>query len=64
MVTLVHVYIAAQVSLRDVRAQYGTLEQGAPGALQQAHFISMSDPLTDVTILVGNINQYQASQPE
>jgi hypothetical protein len=64
VVTLVHVYMAARASLLDVRAQYSTLEQSAPSALQQPHFVRMSDPLTDVTILVGNINQFQATQPE
>ena len=48
VVTLVHVYMAARASLLDVRAQYSTLEQSAPGALQQAHFVRMSDPQTDV----------------
>ncbi len=62
---LVHVYMAARASLLDVRAQYSTLEQSAPGALQQALFVRVSDPLrTDVTILVGNIYQFQATLPE
>jgi hypothetical protein len=56
--------MAARASLLDVRAQYSTLEQSAPGALQQAHFVRMSDPRTNVTILVGNIYQFQATQPE
>jgi hypothetical protein len=64
VVTLVHVYMAARASLLDLRAQYGTLEQSSPGALQQAQFVRMTDPRTDVTILVGNIYQYQATQPE
>jgi hypothetical protein len=56
--------MAAWASLLDVRAQYSTLEQSAPGALQQAHFVRMSDPQTDVTILMGNIYRFQATQPE
>ncbi len=63
VVTLVHVYMAAQASLLDVRAQYSTLEQSAPGELQQAQFVRMTDPRTDVTILVGNLYRYQPAQP-
>ncbi len=33
------------------------------GALQQAHFIRMSDPRSDTTLLLGNVYQWQASQP-
>jgi hypothetical protein len=32
--------------------------------IQQAHFVRMSDPPTNVTILVGNIYQFQATKPE
>ncbi len=59
-----HVYMAVLVSLLDVQAEYCTLEQSAPGALQLAQFVWVTDPRTDVTILVGNIYQYQATQPE
>ncbi len=59
-----HVYMAALASLLDVRAQYSTLEQSAPGALQQAQFVRMTVPRTDVIILVGNVYHYQAAQPE
>ena len=64
VVTLVHVYMAARASLLDVRAQYEAVAASAPGALQQAHFIRMSDPRSDTTLLLGNVYQFQASQPE
>ena len=35
----------------------------APDALLQAHFIRMSDPQSDTTILLGNVYQFQASRP-
>ena len=64
VVTLVHVYMAARASLLDVRAQYEAVAASAPGALQQAHFIRMSDPRSDTTLLLGNVYQFQATQPE
>ena len=64
VVTLVHVYMAARASLLDVRTQYAAVAESAPGALQQAHFIRMSDPRSDTTLLLGNVYQFQASQPE
>ena len=64
VVTLVHVYMAARASLLDVRIQYEGVAQSAPGALQHAHFIKMSDPRSDATLLLGNVYQFQATQPE
>ena len=64
VVSLVHVYMAARASLLDVRSQYEAVAASAPGALQQAHFIRMSDPRSDTTLLLGNVYQFQASQPE
>ena len=63
VVTLVHVYMAARASLLDVRSQYEAVAASAPGALQQAHFIRMADPQSDTTLLLGNVYQFQASQP-
>jgi hypothetical protein len=60
VVTLVHVYMAARASLFDVWVQY----EAVAGVLQQAHFIRMSDPRSDTTLLLGNVYQFQASQPE
>jgi len=64
VVSLVHVYMAARASLLDVRSQYEAVAASAPGALEQAHFIRMSDPRSDTTFLLGNVYQFQASQPE
>ena len=64
VVTLVHVYMAARASLLDIRSQFETVVQCAPEALKHAHFIKMSDPRTDVTLLLGNVYQFQAAQPE
>ena len=64
VVTLVHVYMAARASLLDVRQQFEAVAARAPGALQQTHFIRMSDPHSDTTLLLGNVYQFQATQPE
>ena len=64
VVTLVHVYMAARASLLDVRTQLTEVALEAPDALLQAHFIRMSDPRSDITILLGNVYQFQASRPE
>ena len=64
VVTLVHVYMAARASLLDVRTQLTEVALEAPDALLQAHFIRMSDPRSDTTILLGNVYQFQASRPE
>ena len=63
VVTLVHVYMAARASLLDIGTQFETVAQDAPGALEQVHFIKMSEPRSDTTLLLGNLYQYQASQP-
>ena len=64
VVTLVHIYMAARASLLDVRQQFETVAERAPGALEQTHFIRMSDPHSDTTLLLGNVYQFQATQPE
>ena len=63
VVTLVHVYMAARASLLDVRTQYEAVTQSAPEGLQHEHFIKMSDPWSDATLLLGNLYQFQAAQP-
>jgi hypothetical protein len=64
VVTLVHVYMAARACLLDVLQQYETVAVRAPGAPQQTHFILMSDPHSCTTLLLGNVYQFQATQPE
>jgi hypothetical protein len=63
VVSLVHIYMAARASLLDIRTQFETVAQDAPGTLDQVHFIKMSEPHSDTTLLLGNLYQYQASQP-
>ena len=63
VVTLVHVYMAARASLLDVRTQFTEVALEAPDALLHAHFIRMSDPRSDTSILLGNVYQFQASRP-
>ena len=63
VVTLVHVYMAARASLLNIEAQYDTVAQDAPGALEQVHFIKITEPRSDITLLLGNTYQFQASQP-
>ena len=63
VVTLVHIYMAARASLLDIGAQFETVEQDVPNALEHVHFIKMSEPRTDTTLLIGNTYQFQASQP-
>ena len=63
VVTLVHVYMAARASLLNIQTQYEDVADRAPGALRQVHFIKMSDPSSDTTLLIGNIYQAQAAEP-
>jgi len=63
VVTLVHRFMAARASLLDVRTQWGTVAQEAPGALFQAHFLTVADPHGKVSVLIGNVYQYQSIQP-
>jgi hypothetical protein len=63
VVTLVHVYMAARASLLDIRTQFTEVALDAPDALLQEHFIRLSDPRSDTTVLLGNVYQFQASQP-
>jgi hypothetical protein len=66
MVTLVHVQLAARASLLDVLQQCSAQEIGraAPDVLYHAHFVRIIDPRTEVSLLIANCYQYQASQPE
>ncbi len=65
VVTLVHVYMAARASLLNIQTQYEDVADREPeaGALWQVHFIKMSDPSSDTTLLIGNIYQAQAAEP-
>ena len=62
-VTLVHVQLAARASLLDVKEQAAAVEQAAPDVLAHAHFLRIIDPRSDVTLLIANCYQYQATDP-
>ncbi len=54
----------SEASLLDARSQYKAEFASGPGALQQAHFIRMSNARQDTAVLLANIYQFQASQQE
>ena len=64
VLTLVHINLAARASLMDIGQQLAEVSQDAPDARWRAHFISIIDPLSEVSLLLANVYQYQASQPE
>jgi hypothetical protein len=56
--------MVARASLLDVQPQFEAVAARAPGDLQQKHFIRISDPRSDTSLLLGNVYQFQASQQE
>ena len=62
-ITLIHYYMSARASLLDITDQLHPLET-APDAGNHLHFLRILEPRTGVSLLVGNIYQYQASQPQ
>ena len=64
VLTLVHINLAARASLMDIGQQLAEVSQDAPDARWRAHFIRIIDPLSEVSLLLANVYQYQASQPE
>ena len=63
VVTLVHYLLAARASLLDVTSQLEALGSEAPEARSRTHFLRVLDPLSHVSLLLGNVYQYQAEQP-
>ena len=63
VITLVHVKMAARASLLDIRTQFQSVCEQAPDALDKVHFLRLSDPAGQTTILLGNVHNYQADQP-
>ena len=65
-VTLVHAQLAARASVLDISKQCSDLDirSAAPDVLCHAHFIRVIDPRSEMSLLIGNCYQYQASQPE
>ena len=62
-VSLVHIQLAARASLLDVSEQSAAVEQAAPDVAAHLHFLRIIDPRSDVTLLIANCYQYQASTP-
>jgi hypothetical protein len=62
-VTLVHIQLAARASLLDVTEKSTVAEETAPDVLAHVHFVWVVDPRSDVTLLIANCYQYQASSP-
>ena len=64
VLNLVHINLAALASLMDIGQQLAAVLQDTPDARWRAHFISIIDPLSEVSLLLANVYQYQASQQE
>ena len=47
----------------DIRQKLAAVSQDTPDACCRAHFTSIIDPLSEVSLLLANVYQYQASQP-
>jgi hypothetical protein len=63
IVTLMHFELAARALLLDVMEQSAVAEETAPDVLAHVHFKRVVDPRLDVTLLIANCYQYQASSP-
>ncbi len=65
-VTLVHAQLAARASRLDISQQCTALDirRAAPEVLCDVHFVRIIDPRSEVSLLISNCYQYQASQPE
>ena len=63
-VTVVNINLAARALLLDIGEQLAVLSQESPDARWRAHCILNIESLSEVSLLLGNVCQYQASQPE
>ena len=63
-VTVVNINLAARALLLDIGEQLAVLSQESPDARWRAHFILNIESLSEVSLLLGNVYQYQAGQPE
>jgi len=64
VVSFIHIQLAARASLLDIGQQLTAVAQAAPDARSRTHFIRVIDPLSEVSLLLVNVYQYQADQPE
>ena len=62
IITLVHIKMAARASLLDISKEFAPLAAQAPEALARVHFVRILDPEGQVSVLLGNVHQYQARE--
>ena len=62
VLTLVHIKMSARASLLDIRPQFCTVHEQIPDALAKIHFVRLLEPAGQVSILLGNVLNYQAGQ--
>ena len=63
-VTLVHVHLAARVTMLDINQQLATIDLVAPDCRWRVHFLRVLNPHSQVALLIGNVYQAQVAQPE
>ena len=64
VVTLLHYQLAARASLLNISEQARTVIGVIPDATAHVHFLRAIDPISNVSLLIGNCYQYQASCPQ
>ena len=64
VVTLVHVHLAARATMLDINQQLAAIDLVAPDCRWRVHFLRVLDPHSQVALLIGNVYQAQATQPE
>ena len=64
VVTLLHYQLAARASLLNISEQARTVDGVIPDATAHVHFLRAIDPISNVSLLIGNCYQYQANYPQ
>ena len=64
VLTFIHIQLAARASLLEIGQQLATVAREVPDVRSRVHFIRVIDPLSEVSLLMINVYQYQADQPE
>ena len=62
IITLVHVNMTARASLLDISVQFREIADDAPEALARVHFVRITDTDGQVSVLLGNVHQYDARE--
>jgi hypothetical protein len=63
VITLIHVQAAARASLLDISQELKDVCHVPPELHLQAHFLRLIDPRSNISFLLANIRQFQASEP-